>query len=81
MYLMAVESRSLLGSFTLGSDVLSLCWPTPTLGVAGLKDGRLVVVDAVVSITLYCNVYDFYGSLLCHGFSGMYVINECEREV
>ncbi|KAG7161943.1 proteasomal ATPase-associated factor 1-like [Homarus americanus] len=47
VYLVAVESRSLMGSFSVGATVLSVCWATSTQGVAGLSDGRLVVIDAV----------------------------------
>lgn len=50
VYLVAVESRSLMGSFSVGATVLSVCWASPTLGVVGLSDGRLVIIDAEVSI-------------------------------
>lgn len=46
VYLVAVESRSLMGSFTVGATVLSVCWASPTLGVVGLNDGQLVIIDA-----------------------------------
>ncbi|XP_037805050.1 proteasomal ATPase-associated factor 1-like isoform X1 [Penaeus monodon] len=51
VHLVGVESRTVLGSFTQGVPVLSVCWATPTVGVAGLSDGRLVIVDAEALVT------------------------------
>lgn len=48
-YLVGVESRKVLASFTFGAAVLCACWITLTHGVVGLSDGQLVIVDAVVS--------------------------------
>lgn len=51
VYLVAVESRSLMGSFSLGAAVLSVCWASSTLGVVGLSNGCLDVVDAATLTT------------------------------
>ncbi|XP_069176107.1 proteasomal ATPase-associated factor 1 isoform X2 [Procambarus clarkii] len=47
VYLVAVESRSIMGSFSVGATVLSVCWASPTVGVVGLSDGCLKIIDAV----------------------------------
>ncbi|XP_068249893.1 proteasomal ATPase-associated factor 1-like [Palaemon carinicauda] len=51
VYVVGVESRTVICSFPLRENILSACWASPTIGVVGLYDGRLVIIDAVASST------------------------------